>query len=132
MEQGSKGAHYTSRADGQYHDISELLVTSSGELGEGAEAEGLDPALLESFQSGTSRMHDRSRLPREFEGAPNGHAGSHHFLADDFVRSVRTGTTPSVNAWLAARFTLPGIVAFDSARQDGARLEIPDFGDAPS
>jgi hypothetical protein len=50
---------------------------------------------------------------------------------DDFVTAVNTRSLPSVNAWVAARYTLPGIVAHDSARQGGARLEIPDFGDAP-
>ena len=132
MEQGSKEAHYTTRADGAYHDISELFVTRSGQLGEATQVEGIDPALLESFQSGTSKMHDRSRLPQEYEGAPNGHEGSHHYLADDFVRSVKTGQQPPVNAWVAARFTLPGIIAMDSAKADGARLDIPDFGDAPA
>lgn len=60
-----------------------------------------------------------------------GYEGSHHFLVDDFVTAVNTRTLPSVNAWVAARCTLPGIVAHESARQGGARLEIPDFGDAP-
>ncbi len=74
-------------------------------------------------------MHDRSRLPKEFEGAPNGHEGAHHFLADDFVVAVRDRTHPPVNAWVAARFTVPGIVANESAKQGGARLPVPDFGD---
>lgn len=47
------------------------------------------------------------------------------------MTAVNTRTLPSVNAWVAARYTLPGIVAHDSARQGGARLPIPDFGDAP-
>ncbi len=47
------------------------------------------------------------------------------------VTAAGTRTLPSVNAWGAARYTLPGIVAHESARQGGARLEIPDFGDAP-
>ncbi|MFC7017600.1 hypothetical protein ACFQMH_39125 [Streptomyces viridiviolaceus] len=34
-------------------------------------------------------------------------------------------------AWVAARCTLPGIVAHESARQGGVRLRRPDFGDAP-
>ena len=78
------------------------------------------------------RSTTRSRLPAAFEGAPNGHEGSHHFLADDFVRAVTTGTQPPVNAWRAARFTLPGIVAWDSANKDGERLDVPDFGDGPA
>ena len=47
------------------------------------------------------------------------------------VTAVNTRTLPSVNAWVAARYTLPGIVAHESARQGGVRLDIPDFGDAP-
>ncbi len=62
----------------------------------------------------------------------NGHEGSHHFLADDFVRAVNARALPPVNAWQAARYTLPGIIAHESALQNGARLPIPDFGDAPT
>ena len=36
-----------------------------------------------------------------------------------------------MNAWVAARYTLPGIVAHESALQGGVRLPIPDLGDAP-
>jgi predicted dehydrogenase len=92
----------------------------------------VDPALRDAFTSGSAPVHDRSRLPREFAHAPNGHEGSHHFLADDFVTAVTTGSPPPVNAWVAARYTLPGVVAHQSALQGGARLEIPDFGDAPA
>jgi predicted dehydrogenase len=91
----------------------------------------VSPALRAAFVSGTAPVHDRSRLPASFTGAPNGHEGSHHFLVDDFVRSVTTRTVPPVNAWTAARFTLPGIVAHESMRRGGERLPIPDHGDAP-
>lgn len=47
------------------------------------------------------------------------------------MTAVNTRTLPSVNAWVAARYTLPGIVAHESARRGGVRLEIPDHGDAP-
>ncbi|GAA1178178.1 Gfo/Idh/MocA family protein [Nesterenkonia xinjiangensis] len=91
----------------------------------------VDPALRAAFTSGTAPVHDRSRLPAEFEGAPNGHEGAHHYLADDFVRGVVTGERPPVDAWLAAKFTAPGIVAHASARAAGTRMDIPDFGDGP-
>jgi predicted dehydrogenase len=81
--------------------------------------------------SGGARVHDRSRLPAAFTHAVNGHEGSHHFLVDDFVEAVTAGALPTVNAWVAARYTLPGIVAHRSARDHGARLPIPDFGDPP-
>jgi predicted dehydrogenase len=89
------------------------------------------PALRDAFTSGSAPVHDCSRLPREFAGAANGHEGSHHFLADDFVTAVTTGTLPPVNAWVAARYTLPGIIAHQSAVKGGVQLAIPDFGDAP-
>jgi hypothetical protein len=91
------------------------------------------PALRDAFTSGSAPVHDgcRSRLPRELDRLPNGHEGSHHFLVDDFVTAVNTRSLPSVNAWVAARYTLPGIVAHESALRGGERLEIPDFGDAP-
>ncbi|MGI8457874.1 MAG: Gfo/Idh/MocA family protein [Propionibacteriaceae bacterium] len=131
MEQTSTGATFSTRDE--IIDISELFYTSDRAAGENAAAmEGLDPSLAHSFGSGSAKVHDRSRLPREFDSAHNGHEGSHHFLADDFVRAVTTRTHPPVNAWRAARFTLPGVVAFESARQGGARLAIPDHGDGPA
>jgi predicted dehydrogenase len=84
---------------------------------------------LRETLSGGARVHDRSRLPEEYQGAHNGHEGSHHFLADDFVRAVVERSLPPVNAWVAARFTLPGIIAHQSANRHGERLAIPDFGD---
>ncbi|HUB70676.1 MAG TPA: Gfo/Idh/MocA family oxidoreductase [Acidimicrobiales bacterium] len=98
-------------------DVSELLATSAAETG--------------ANRAGHARIHDTSRLPASYEGLPNGHEGAHHFLADDFVRSVVTGGLPPVNAWAAARYTLPGIVAHQSAQQGGARLPVLDLGGPP-
>jgi hypothetical protein len=111
-------------------DVTELLTPPSGDVLD-PDLEHVDPALREAFTSGSAPVHDRSRLPREFHGLPNGHEGSHHFLADDFVRAVVDRTLPPVNAWVAARYTLPGIVAHRSAQEGGVRLEIPDHGDVP-
>ena len=91
----------------------------------------VDPALRDAFVSGLAPVHDASRLPAELLALPSGHEGSHHFLVDDFVTAVAHGTLPPVNAWEAARYTLPGIVAHQSALQGGVRLPVPDFGDAP-
>ncbi|WP_205843620.1 Gfo/Idh/MocA family protein [Nakamurella deserti] len=89
------------------------------------------PELRDAFISGHAAVHDTSRLPETFRGVPSGHEGSHHFLVDDFAVAVDTRTLPPVNAWTAARYTVPGIVAHQSALQGGARLPVPDFGDAP-
>jgi predicted dehydrogenase len=112
-------------------DISELLEPKRAVPPGDPSLRDVAPELRAAFTSGSAPVHDRSRLPREFDDLPNGHEGSHHFLVDDFVTAVNSRTLPPVNAWVAARYTLPGILAHESARQGGVRLRIPDFGDAP-
>ncbi|QDG62359.1 Gfo/Idh/MocA family protein [Pseudarthrobacter sp. NIBRBAC000502771] len=114
------------------HDISEQMETRPSIPLDDPSLANVAPELRDAFVSGLAPVHDAERLPAEFRGAPNGHEGSHHFLVDDFVTAVNNRTLPPVNAWVAARFTLPGIVAHESARQNGARLPIRDFGDAPA
>ena len=113
------------------HDISEQMETRPSMSLDDPSLANVAPELRDAFVSGLAPVHDAGRLPEEFRGAPNGHEGSHHFLVDDFVTAVNNGTLPPVNAWVAARFTLPGIVAHQSALQNGVRLPIRDFGDAP-
>ncbi|WP_338703164.1 Gfo/Idh/MocA family oxidoreductase [Streptomyces sp. Q6] len=113
-------------------DISELLRPRPTLAPDDPSLENIAPALRAAFTSGSAPVHDRARLPRVFDHLPNGHEGSHHFLVDDFVTAVTTGTPAPVDAWVAARYTLPGIVAHRSALRDGERLPIPDFGSAPT
>ncbi|MDR1393822.1 MAG: Gfo/Idh/MocA family oxidoreductase [Bifidobacteriaceae bacterium] len=114
-----------------YEDVSDLLqVRPTAQLtAERAAVFAADVKRV--FLGGYSPLHDRSRLPQGYDAIPNGHEGSHHFLAADFVEAVITRTMPSVNAWVAARFTVPGILAHDSSLAGGERLMVPDFGDAP-
>lgn len=114
---------------GGVHDVSARLAVLSTSGADDPSLAHVSPALREAFTSGSAPVHDRSRLPEEFEHLPNGHEGSHHFLVDDFATAVNAGVLPSVNAWVAARYTLPGIIAHESARSGGVRLEVPDFGD---
>lgn len=113
-------------------EISELLEPKPTMSPDDPSLQHIAPDLRAAFTSGSAPVHDRERLPREFDEIHNGHEGSHHFLVDDFVSAVNAGSLPPVNAWVAARYTLPGIVAHESSRLGGARLAIPDFGDAPA
>jgi predicted dehydrogenase len=122
------GLQYTK--DG-YTDVSEQIMPQKNLTEDDPTLASVSPELRHEFTSGCAPVHDRSRLPQEYAGLRNGHSGSHHFLADDFVTAVNSGILPPVNAWTAARYTLPGIVAHQSALLGGARLQIPDFGDAP-
>ena len=76
---------------------------------------------------------EAERLPEAYKQNPeiNGHMASHQLMIDDFCTAVSQQKMPYVNAWRAARFTIPGLIAHESALQGGALLDIPDFGDAP-
>lgn len=134
MEQTGDSAFLSIKTDGEDYakgetlDISDLFYTGMKQVPE--DFGDVDPALLQSFVSGTAKVHDRTRLPKSYEDAPNGHEGSHHYLADDFVRAMVTGKQPPIDARRAALFTAPGIVALESARAGGKRLPIPTFAGA--
>ena len=72
-----------------------------------------------------------ARLPKEYENLENGHMGTHKFLIDDFCKAVYNGEMPVLNAWFAARTTVPGLIAIESSNLGGIPLDVPDFGDAP-
>lgn len=72
-----------------------------------------------------------AKRPRESGRLPAGHEGGHRFPADGFVTAVDTRTPPPVDAGVAARRTLPGVVAHESARQGGRRPAIPASGTRP-
>lgn len=127
MEQHNHSATFTDR-ENEYDFSSEITCAPSVEH---EHIEGLDPKLRQSFESGLAPIHNAERLPKILNSLPNGHEGSHGFLADDFVRSVVEGKQPILNAWAAARINLPGIIALESARRGGERLPIKDFGPCP-
>ncbi|WP_309066077.1 Gfo/Idh/MocA family protein [Microbacterium sp.] len=112
-------------------DISHLIDTHASVSPDDPSLAHVAPALRDAFVSGYAAIHEaeRSRIPPELRNLHNGHEGSHHFLVDDFVRAVNDGTLPPVNAWQAARFTLPGVIAHESARRGGERLAVPDMGE---
>lgn len=72
-----------------------------------------------------------SLLPKSYAGLPNGHMASHKLLVDDFCTAAYFEKMPTVNAWLAARYTVPGLLAHESMIHDGQAFDVPDFGDAP-
>ena len=73
------------------------------------------------------------RLPDSYREIPrtNGHMASHQLLIDDFCTCVVNRKMPYVNAWRAARYTIPGLIAHESAKLGGALLDVPDFGEGP-
>ena len=79
------------------------------------------------------QQKDYERLPDSYREIPqiNGHMASHQLLIHDFCTAVSERKMPYVNAWRAARYTIPGLIAHESAKLGGVPLDVPDFGDPP-
>ena len=126
FEQQVAGARWLTRNREATESVDEELACT------GVPARSHDPMSAVTADDGThegmSVQHPVQRLPREFLDIPSGHAGSHQFLVDDFVRAAVEGAVPPNNVWDAARYALPGIVAHESALRGGELLSIPDLG----
>lgn len=57
----------------------------------------------------------------------SGHEGSHTFLTHEFIEAVRLLRRPAVDVYEALSYTVPGIMAHQSALRGGACLKIPQY-----
>jgi predicted dehydrogenase len=72
---------------------------------------------------------DVSTVPPGADGAAagSGHGGADFKPVDTFVRSVLDDTVPPMDVYLSVETAAPAILAAESARRGGERLEVPDF-----
>ena len=75
------------------------------------------------------QQKEKERLPKEYDGLENRHMATHQFLIDDFMTAAYNGKQPVIDAWKSARYTIPGLVAIESAKQGGIPLDVPDMGE---
>ena len=114
----------------KYENLSDLLNPSE------ATEHKNDPEFMQKTANGIwchteSPIQYVSRLPKELENLHTGHAGTHKFMVDDFCQAYATGKLSPTNAWQAARYNIPGLVAHQSAMQGGVTLDVPDCGEPP-
>jgi len=57
----------------------------------------------------------------------SGHEGSHTFLTHEFIDALTHSRQPSIHVREALAYTVPGILAHQSALQKGKQLKIPQF-----
>ena len=57
----------------------------------------------------------------------SGHHGSHTFLTHEFIDALTHDRRPTVDIYEALAYTVPGIVAHESALQGGALMKVPQF-----
>jgi hypothetical protein len=56
------------------------------------------------------------------------HEGSHTFITHEFVDAVLRGRRPAIDIGEALAYTVPGIIAHQSALKGGELLKIPTIG----
>jgi predicted dehydrogenase len=78
-----------------------------------------------------SQPNHQERLPEPLR-VKSSHGGAPTFITHEFVSAILEDRHPTVNVWEAIAYTLPGIVAHDSALRGGEPMKIKDFGKAPA
>jgi predicted dehydrogenase len=138
---GTKGSYESSiaqhtyvRLDGQdaiYEDVGPLLNPyemqkhqNDPDFGQGV--------VSNKWCSTFAPVQNQKRLPEAYIGMHDGHGGTHKFMADDFCKAAYTGKLSPTNAWVAARYNLPGLIAHESALRGGETMTVPDLGDSPA
>ena len=79
---------------------------------------------MQPFQSTDWWKTDMLPAPMRHD---SGHGGSHTFITHDFIDSIISNREPIVNIREALAYTAPGIIAHQSAMNNGEYLKIPDF-----
>jgi predicted dehydrogenase len=69
------------------------------------------------------------RLPEPLR-VPSGHGGSHTHITHEFISAIMEDRDPAVDVYEAIAYTLPGIVAHQSALRGGSTMRIRDYGKA--
>ena len=138
---GTKGSYECSMAQHSYvrlpgkeavfEDVSDLL--NPIELTKHKD----DPEFGNKFVNGAwgddrAPIQSLERLPRELDSLYTGHGGTHKYMVDDFCRAFVTGKLSPTNAWRAAQYNLPGLIAHQSALQNGVAMDVRYLGEPPA
>lgn len=62
---------------------------------------------------------------------PSGHAGSHPHICHEFISAIVEDRHPEIDVWESVAYTIPGLVAHQSALKGGEMMKIKDYGKAP-
>lgn len=122
---GNRLSYLMARPEGSPNTV--IRIGKEGEMGLDSAGYPVGKVEIEAF-----------RQPDHFEKLPEpmrvktGHGNSHTFLTHEFVRAIVEDRHPEVNIWEAIAYTLPGIVAHQSALRGGELLKIRDYGRAPA
>lgn len=114
---GDRLSYIMHRPEGSPNSV--VTISKNGEtvLGD----DGYPQGKLRSEEYQESDHYEK--LPPELRFA-SGHGGSHTFLTNEFINSIVEDRAPSVDVYEAVNYTVPGIVAHQSALKEGEPMKI--------
>jgi predicted dehydrogenase len=104
------------------------MARSSDTPGFGSETgrvRGLRGSFDGKYEGLEKNLPDLDRPPLPPGVSPGGHGGSHGRLADEFVTAILQDRKPLVDIATALNMTVGGIVAHQSALNDGEWMKVP-------
>ncbi|HEY3440961.1 MAG TPA: Gfo/Idh/MocA family oxidoreductase [Paludibaculum sp.] len=120
---GDRASYIMERPEGSPNTIVRIAKDGKTVIDANGYPEGA--VRQEKFQ----QLDHLERLPAPLR-VKTGHGGSHTFLTHEFIRAIVENRHPTVNIWEAIAYTMPGIVAHQSALRKGEVLKIKDYGTA--
>jgi predicted dehydrogenase len=98
-----------------------------GDGGERGRIRGQRGSFYGRYEGLEKKLPELKRPPLPPKVDAGGHGGSHGYLMNEFVTAILQDRKPLVDVALALNMTVAGIVAHQSALQDGALLKIPQY-----
>lgn len=85
------------------------------------------PESIQQFATGGCNFNPLSPDKPWFEEMESAHHGSHPHLVHEFVRSIIEERQPAIDEIFGANISAAGVLAHESAMNNGKRIEIPEF-----
>jgi len=117
---GEKMSFYSGMKDGDEHTLVHIGQKSQLDSGGFQYTEN----VVENYQQPLWWKSDMLPAPLRHD---SGHDGSHTFITHEFIDALINNRQPEDGIFQALAYTVPGIVAHQSALKDGESMKIPNF-----
>lgn len=117
---GSKMSFFPTDPNG----LGPIIRRSKNQIGKDGAGYAIEEAVLENYEQ--PKWFDKL-LPKSMH-VDGGHDFSEPFLTHEFVDAVLNDRNPIIDIHEALAYTIPGIIAHESAVKQGKQLKIPNFG----
>ena len=98
-----------------------------GDHGERGRVRGQKGSYYDKFE-GLRELNTNTYRPPLPPGMPlGGHGGSHGYLTNEFAHAILENRTPNLDIAMSLNLSVSGIVAHQSAVNDGELLKIPQY-----